>query len=369
MKRLTSVFFLTFMFFHGMPFAHSQQATLKPGFDAAEYADVLWLAFYGFADSLKDQRNTPLNRGNYERLLRSPEVGLFNRCEIYLRSDSVIIVSLRGTVPKPESWLENFYAGMIPAKGSLKLSDDYTFAYNFASRPDAMVHTGWTIGTGFMVKEYLPVLEQLFARGLRNVIVTGHSQGGALSFLNTSFIHYYFKEKYPGIKLKTYASAAPKPGNLYYAYDFEHLTGNGFAYRVVNTDDWVPESPISVQGLGDFNTVNPLASAPTTIKKQKWPDRVMMKHVYNKMRKGSAKAADRYQKYLGEGVGKLVKKSLPGFVPPVYSDGSNYMTAGAPIILRPTEEYKTKFPDDPNNVFIHHMYAPYFFLLKSLYPL
>jgi hypothetical protein len=348
--------------------ANGQGTKLSPGFEATEYADLLWLAFYGITDSLKDQSLFMLNRGGYERKFRSAEVGLFNRCEIYLRSDSVIIVSLRGTVKQTESWLENFYAGMIPATGSLQLSDNYIFNYKLADRPDAMVHTGWTIGTGFLVKEYLPVLEQMLGTGLRQVIVTGHSQGGALSFLNTSFLHYYFKEQYPDLKLKTYASAAPKPGNLYYAYDFEHLTGDGFAYRVVNAYDWVPESPISVQGLSDINTVNPFAGAPETIAKQKWPDRLVMKHMYNKMRKGSSKAADRYQKYLGEGVGKLVKKSLPGYVPPVYSNGSHYITAGAPIILQPNEEYKKKFPDDPKNVFIHHMYAPYFFLLKSLYP-
>jgi hypothetical protein len=348
--------------------AYCQTERLGPGFDAAEYADLLWLAFYGMTDSLKDQSFFQLNRGRYERKFRSAEVGLFNCSEIYLRSDSVVIVSLRGTVKKTESWLENFYAGMIPATGSLQLSDGYKFDYKLAERPDAMVHTGWTVGTGFLVKEYLPVLELLMARGLRDIIVTGHSQGGALSFLNTSFIHYFFKEKYPDLKLKTYASAAPKPGNLFYAYDFEHLTGNGFAYRIVNTYDWVPESPISVQGLSDFNAVNPLAGASETIKKQKWPDRVVMKHMYNKMRKGSAKAAASYQKYLGEGVGKLAKKSLPGFIPPAYSNGSNYMTAGAPIILSPDEVYKQKFPDDSKNVFVHHMYAPYFFLLKSLFP-
>ena len=368
MKSIFTVAILSFNLLSLPIPANSQGANLRPGFDAAEYADMLWLAFYGISDSLKDQAVFKLNHGIYERKLRSPEVGLFNQCEIYLRSDSVVVVSLRGTVPKPESWLENFYAGMIPASGSLQLSGEYKFNYKLAERTDAMVHTGWTIGTGFLVKEYLPVLEQLLVRGLRDIIITGHSQGGALSFLNTSFIHYYFKEKYPDLRLKTYASAAPKPGNLYYAYDFEHITGNGFAYRVVNTDDWVPESPISVQGLSDFNPVNPLAGAPATIKKQKWPDRVVMKHVYNKMRKGSDKAAHRYQKYLGEGVGKLVKKSLPGFVPPAYSDGSNYMTAGAPIILRPDEAYRQKFPDDPKNVFVHHMYAPYFFLLNSLFP-
>jgi Lipase (class 3) len=358
-----SLFFL----FTSFP-VNGQSPKLGPGFIAAEYADLLWLAFYGISDSLKDQALFKLNSGEYERIFRSAEVGLYNRCEIYLRSDSVVILSLRGTVNKTESWLENFYAGMIPATGSLQLSDGYTFNYKLANRPDAMVHTGWTIGTGFLVKEYLPVLETLLGRGLRNIIITGHSQGGALSFLNTSYIYYALGEKYPGLRLKTYASAAPKPGNLYFAYDFEHLTGNGYAYRVVNTHDWVPESPISVQGLGDFNPVNPLAGAPETIKKQKWPDRVVMKHVYNKMRKGSAKAAGRYQQYLGEGVGKLVKKSLPGYVPPAYSNGSNYMTAGSPIILNPNDAYRQQFPDDPGNVFVHHMYAPYFFLLKSLFP-
>jgi hypothetical protein len=254
---------------------------------------------------------------------------------------------------------------MVPGESSIQLTEDYRFEYKFAERKDAMVHVGWTIGTGFLVKEYLPVLESLLARGLRNVIVTGHSQGGALSFLNTSFIYYYFKEKYPDLNLKNYASAAPKPGNMFYAYDFDYITGPGFAYRIVNADDWVPETPISVQVLGDLNPVNPLASAPATIKEQKWPDRVVMKHVFNKMRKGSEKAARRYKKYLGEGVGKLVKKSLPGYVPPAYSLGSNYMTAGAPVILLPDPDYQKQFVPDGKNVFLHHMYAPYLFLLKK----
>lgn len=348
--------------------AFGQQSALRAGFDAAEYADMLWLAFFGLADSLEKKPHHALNKGHYERKFRSAEVGLYNRCEIYLRSDSVIILNLRGTVNKRESWLENFYAGMIPAEGTLQLSDTYSFTYKLAARSDALVHTGWTIGTGFLAKEYLPVLKELLEGGCRSIIVTGHSQGGALSFLNTSYIYYLFREQYPGLKLKTYASAAPKPGNLYYAYDFESITGNGFAYRVVNTKDWVPESPVTVQGIGDFNTVNPLTGAPASLKKQKWPARMVLLHVYNKMKKGSEKAAGRYTKYLGKGVGSQVQKALPGFVAPLYRPGSNYMTAGAPIILMPAEDYKNQFPDDPKNVFVHHMYAPYLYLLKRLYP-
>jgi hypothetical protein len=347
----------------------AQQKRLSPGFDAYEYADLLWLAFYGISDSLKETKSFDLNAGRYERVMRSPEVGLYNVCEIYLRNDGTVILSLRGTVNKPESWMENFYAGMVPATGKIKLADDYIFSYQLATRTDALVHVGWTIGTGFLVREYLPVMDSLLKKGYRNLIVTGHSQGGALSFLNTSFLHYHYHHDYPDLVLKNYASAAPKPGNLYYAYDFEHITKNGYAYRVVNADDWVPESPISVQGLGDFNKLNPLSSAPETIKKQKFPEKVVISHMYNRMRKGSEKAAARYKKYLGNGVGKLVRKSLPGYEPPGYADGSNYMTAGAPIILMPSDAYRVKFPHDPDAVFLHHLYAPYFFLLKEQYKL
>ncbi|HSK12993.1 MAG TPA: lipase family protein [Phnomibacter sp.] len=360
---------LTIAFLLGMPTGPKGQSPgLPPGFDAAEYADMLWLAFHGFSDSMAKRPTAALEKGQYHRVLRTPEVGLRNKAELYLRDDGTIILSLRGTVAQAESWLENFYAGMIPATGSLQLGHNFTFNYKLADRPDAMVHTGWTIGTGFLAREYLPVLDSLLQTGKRRLIVTGHSQGGALSFLNTSLVYYRFSQKYPGLAIKTYASAAPKPGNLYYAYDLESITGNGYAYRIVNANDWVPESPISVQGVADFNKVNPLGSAPETIKKQKFPERVALKHMYNKMRKGSERAARRYQRYLGGGVGKLVKKSLPGYVPPTYSRGSNYSTAGAPIILMPDEAYRSKFPDNGNNVFIHHMYAPYFFLLQKYFP-
>lgn len=365
MKRLF-LLLVAPLWMSGLNAVFAQQSSRLPaGFDADEYADMLWLAFYGISDSLEKQDTHTLRKGLYQRLFRSPEVGLYNRCEIYLRNDSVVVLSLRGTVQKTESWMENFYAGMIPAAGTLTLAKDYTFTYRFAARPDAMVHAGWSIGTGFLVKAYLPVLESLLSRGLHKIIVTGHSQGGALSFLNTSFLHYRFVAQYPQLQLKTYASAAPKPGNLYYAYDFEHIAGNAFAYRVVNADDWVPESPVSVQGVGDFNMANPLAIAPGIIKKQKFPERAVMRHVYNKMRKGSDRAAARYRRFLGKGVGKLVRRSLPGFVPPAYTYSSHYTTAGTPVVLMPDEEYRKTFVFDGANVFIHHMYAPYLWLVKK----
>lgn len=339
--------------------------SLQPGFNATEYKDMLWLAFYGMSDSLMKQQNFTLENGQYQRLYRSPEVGLYNRAEIYLRSDSVIILSLRGTVNKPDSWLENFYAGMVPASGSVQLTSDYKFDYQFAENAQASVHIGWALGTGFLVREYLPVLEALLKRGLRKMIVTGHSQGGALSFLNTSYLYYYFRDKYAGLQLKTYASAAPKPGNLFYAYDFDAITGPGYAYRVVNAQDWVPETPIAVQGLGDFNEVNPFSNVIDVVQKQKFPVRLAMNYMYKSMRNGSRKAAKRYNRFLGNGVGKQVAKRLPGFVPPQLLQQNNYSTAGAPVILKGSKTYQEKYVNDSSNVFLHHNYAPYLFLLNE----
>ena len=94
-KHFTTTFAILVMAF-SFSALRGQQALLQPGFDAEEYADALWLAFYGFTDSLKDRPMNPLRKGVYERKFRSPEVGLYNMCEVYLRSDSTIILSLRG---------------------------------------------------------------------------------------------------------------------------------------------------------------------------------------------------------------------------------------------------------------------------------
>lgn len=350
--------------------AHAQaprSAQKQPGsFDPATYADVLWLGFYGITDSLEGTTQFQLEAGNYQRVFRSAEVGLYNRCELYVRSDSAILLNLRGTINKPESWMENFYAGMIPAKGSLQLTKDYTFDYQLANDPAAMVHAGWTIGTGFLAKEYMPVLESLLERGLHQLYVVGHSQGGALAFLNTSHIFYSLASRYPQLHITTMASAAPKPGNLYYAYDLEQELGIGNVWRIVNPADWVPETPISVQGLGDLNPVNPFMFAKTAIKQQKFATRIALNYMYKSMRNGSSKAAKRYNRFLGKGVGKQVAKKLPGFVPPKYTGANNYSTAGAPVIMPTGEGYFKQFVFDGQNVFVHHMYAPYAYLLKQL---
>jgi predicted lipase len=341
---------------------------LSPGFDAVEYNDLLTMNFVMIGDTLPVGARYKMQKGSYQKLFVSPEVGLYNKCAVFMRSDSVAIICLRGTIGKAQSWMENFYAAMVPAKGSMQLSDSTNFSYQLAADSKAMVHVGWLVGLGFMSDYINTQVKQLADRGINNIIITGHSQGGALAFLTTSYLYHKYHEAYPALRFKTYASAAPKPGNLYYAYDFDQVTGGGYGYRIINTADWVPETPLTVQTLQDFNDVSVIKDAKKILKKQKFIARLAIGHVYNRMNNAGYKTMKRYRKYLGHTVYKQASKSLPGFTEPVYSYGSNYMTAGSPIILAADDVYYSKFIFDGKDYFVHHMLKPYKYLLTQHFP-
>jgi len=187
--------------------------------------------------------------------------------------------------------------------------------------------------------------------------------------LLTAYLHGLQNEgKLPqNLRFKTYCGAAPKPGNLYFAYEYEALTQNGWAYNLVNAADWVPQTPFSVQTVSDFAPVNPFLNADVIIKKQKWPKRWAIKHAYKKLTKPGNKAKKAYQKYLGDYVSKSVKKALPGFKAPTYFNSSEYVRTGNTITLLPKEEYYQQFPQDRSKTFIHHFHTAYLYLLERMY--
>ncbi len=347
----------------------AQPSTLKPGFDAKEYADLLSLTF--FSSSIPDSIERTKREDPYTMLYRSSEVGLFNRWTLYIRKDNVAVIDLRGTTADGPSWLENFYAATIAAKGYLQLNDSTRFEYQLAESPEAQVHIGWTIGLAHLGPDILQKINELFAnKKTTDFIIMGHSQGGALSFLLRSWLEYeQRKGTIPAsIHFKTYSSAAPKPGNLQYAYDYDFITRGGWSLTVVNAADWVPETPFSIQTLNDFNPSNPFVNAKKAIKKQKLITRIVLKNIYNKLDKPTRKAQRRFEKYLGRGIYSQVRKTLPGLQKPSYTPGNNYMRAGTPIVLLPDAAYQQEFPDSPNTPFIHHTYKSYFTLLKTIYP-
>ncbi|MFI5196518.1 MAG: lipase family protein [Chitinophagales bacterium] len=340
---------------------------LKPGFDADEYIGVLGRCSMQVDAKYRGQLPKEIN---YERVYRSADMGLHNKWTLWLSRDkSIMVINLRGTTSDIDSWIGNFYSAMIPATGSLKLSSKNIFNYKFADDPKAMVHVGWTIGACSLLPDIMEKVRAYYAQGTKQIIIEGHSQGGALAFLVSSYLHYEVVAGHlpKGLVMKTYCSAAPKPGNLYYAYDFDYVNRGGWAFTVVNAADWVPETPASIQTVRDVNPTNPFSHAKAALRKQKFFVRLYTTHAYNQMTRSADKAQRKYEKYLGKAICKQVKKYLPEYEQPAYTRSCNYTRAGNPIILQPDSAYYHIYPANDTNIFAHHLFDPYYYLVKKIY--
>jgi hypothetical protein len=294
-------------------------------------------------------------------------VGLENYWDLWISPEKVAVISIRGTTRETVSWLANFYAAMVPAEGELLLTPADTFRYRLATHPKAAVHVGWLVATAYLSSDILPRIDSLVAEGVRDIILTGHSQGGAISFLLNAYLYDLQEQgRIPReVRFKTYSSAAPKPGNLYFAYEYEWRHQGGWAFNAVNSADWVPETPISIQTLNDFNDTNPFKSASEGISQQKFPTRAALRHVYNRLYKPSLKAQKNYEKYLGTLMSKQIEKTLPEFQPPDYYESNHYVRTGPTVILWADEAYFGIYPEETDSVFMHHLTGPYLYLLEK----
>lgn len=354
-------FTLLLIFILTLP-AFSQK--LKPGFDKKEYTELL-KAFSRWGDSVF-YKGIPESK-IYKTKYRSPEMGLLNQWELY-EAEGHSVICIRGTTKDQVSWLGNFYSPMVPAIGQLQLDENTVADYHLADNPKAAVHLGWTVSTCFLIRDILPKVKEQYAKGVRDFIIFGHSQGAAISYFVTAQLKYYQKtgELPADIQFKTYCSAAPKPGNLYFAYDYEASTQIGWSYSVVNAADWVPEVPVSIQTLNDFVTTNPFKNADKKFKKLPFPQNTLMKFMHSQLTKHNRKAVKRYQFFLGKMVSKMVIKNLPGFKNPEYYNSNHYVRTGNMIILQPDVEYFKEYPDNDETLFVHHNLLPYLKLAEKL---
>ena len=345
---------------------------LSPYFDKDEYTELL---------KIIEKAHVPLDKWDSDTIVempdsyafnyRSPQIAFDNIWDLWFhKTQPIAVISVRGTIRTGASFLANFYAAMIPAKGEIALEDDLTFQYELAQNPKAAVHVGWFISMAYLSKSITAKIDSAYAMGIKDIILTGHSQGGGITFLLTAYLRSLQKTgQLPAdIQFKTYCSAGPKPGNLFFAYEYEKMTEGGWAFNVVNTVDWVPEVPFSLQTVHDFTEVNPFRHAEKEIKELKFPQRLVLKRIYTKLSKPSLKAQENYEKYLGEMVSKAVEKQIPSIQLPEYYESNNYVRTGQTIVLMPTEEYFDLFPNDPTNtaIWTHHGIKPYLFLIDRL---
>jgi hypothetical protein len=342
--------------------SETPQAQLHPGFDPQEYVRLLEVSNRQIDTPWKNLGKMLPDPAGCHLVYRSPLVGLDNRWDFWLMGDSVGIISIRGSIGKEESWLENFYCAMVPATGILQLNDSTMFHYKLAEDFKASVHAGWLIGMASLAPTVVEKVREYHQKGIRSFIIMGHSQGGSIAFLLRSYLYYLDKGLLGdgAITIKTYCSAASKPGNQYYAYDFDYIMRGGWALHVVNTRDWVPETPFSIQTLRDMNPVNPFA-------KSSFFSKVYLGSDYDELDGSSTRAESTYQADLGHKVFIKLKKFLPQLVEQQYVQTTAFMPAGTAVVLPPYPGYDDAFVGSALAVMVHHGLNAYYQLVVHDY--
>ncbi len=209
-----------------------------------------------------------------------------------------IVIIFRGTTPETMSMAEDAIFPMVNAENLGFSYDGIDLNFKFAgnSTPNITsdtntgstfnqtpcIHAGFALGMlsilnanilpGGTDENILNLLTDLFSKpGFFNkygqfygmdaeIYITGHSQGAALATLFRSYVEYQPLDlKGSPVSYKTYVFAQPKPGNSYYANDFDLIASNyGMAIRVTNSKDWVPQAPLAIQQINDLNELNPI---------------------------------------------------------------------------------------------------------------
>lgn len=334
-----------------------------PGFEWEEYETMLRFSMKNYYPT----ESTGFPSLEDHDLFYDSEVGpLFNKFQIYLSKDQqYAILTFRGTTREEGSWIENLFSAMLPAKGRIRLEKNKTVNYQFAEDERAAVHAGWAVGLASLLPELQEQLRSLKLKGLTHIYITGHSQGGALAHLCTSWLHY--QEEFQNFQLKTYASASPKPGNFYFNVDYHNKTQHGISYNVFNSEDWVPQTFLSIQAISDLNEKNIFKAFKIQIKQQKFVKRQMGNLLYKKVAKPNEKIIKKYKKYFGPLIHKKLMEYIPELEVPHLVNSFDYHAVGHQIIMKPPKEYFDVFSDAKSSDFLYHHRGDHYLWLVNYY--
>lgn len=350
MKKLLALYAILFS-------TNNIDAQLIRGYNVDEYRECVCMASH-FSKQILDSIYMSPEPTHSQRIYASPEVGFDNMWELW-QMDNTYVISLRSSLPTMLSWMANFHAAMLPAQGSVTLGKK--FNYDFSADTLAHVHAGWTVSTCVLMDDILPKIDSLYKCGARDFIVTGHSQGGGLAYLVTAaLIRMQQKGTFPtDVRIKTYCSASPKPGDYAFAMWYEHYT-YGWSINVVNADDWVPEVPLSEQLTNDFRPTNPFAHMDELSQYVSAKDRLKVKFLLSRLNKPTRRSERALRRYLGSVVGSMLRDSVPSYVVPEFSVCANYARCGNSYILMTNDDYHKRHPQNAKDPFEHHMFKSYY---------
>jgi hypothetical protein len=217
---------------------------LKEEFKKEEARDMIALCnSYPFLDVYNS--DSDILPSGYHKIYTSAILGMDNVYQVY-KNGHIAVINLRGSTANKISWMENIYSAMIPAKGTMTISGE-KFNYCFAKNPVAAVHAGYALAIGFLSKDVLNQIDLLNKDGIHNIIIIGHSQGGALASMLRAYLENLPEEKISKKnKYKTYSFAAPMIGNQEFTIEYNNLYCiPKTSFNVVNPADMIPTFPLN----------------------------------------------------------------------------------------------------------------------------
>lgn len=232
-------------------FAHHSFCEIQKGFDKQELREMIALCnSYTFLDIFGD--DSPIIPAGYEKLYTSETFDLDNKFQIYKKGNQAVI-NLRGSTDKKPSWLENFYASMIPTRGVVEIKGA-KYPYDLGLKDEnAAIHGGYVLGITYLIDDIKEQIHSLNAEGIYSIYLTGHSQGGALAQVLKIYLEsiqgYEISDKN---RFKTYAFASPKLGNRAFSEAYTGKYADGSSFSIINPKDVVPTMPLTYSDSAFF---------------------------------------------------------------------------------------------------------------------
>lgn len=304
---------------------------VTPGFNKTEALDMIQICNSFTYIDLYNSDSEILPK-NFKKYYTSGVLGMDNKFQIYTStSNKLAVINLRGSTSKKISWMENLYAAMIASSGTIQI-EDQLIDYKFANDTAAYVHSGYALEVAYLSNDILFHINNLNNLGIYNIVITGHSQGGALAQMLMSYL-YYLDENKLSVKnrFKVYSFAAPKVGNKRFVeiYD-QNFVETNLSFLILNPADPVPKMPLSYQDklISQEQIVSYLTKEQTFSFKD---------FAFNGFANMLESKLQRTSTWFSGSVEKQITKDVGYIKMPPFKKDINYATVGNQIKLAPVE--------------------------------
>jgi len=219
---------------------------LRTGFNVEEAKFTIAMCnSYNFIEQYGN--NSGIVPSEFKLFYTSDILSMDNKFEVY-ENGAVGVINYRGSTANIFSWVENCYSAMIPAKGVIKMNDSF-HKYTFSVDQKSAVHAGYALTIVILSDKIEEQIKDLNKKGIYNIIITGHSQGGALATMTRAYLENLPKDRL-SVKnnYKTYSYAQPMCGNLEFSEEYNtKFSKNNTSYFITNPKDPVPYLPFNYE--------------------------------------------------------------------------------------------------------------------------